>query len=389
MRLFIFFFACLALMSAGAGAVPPIVVGLSADMSGSGRESGLAIQRGATVAMEEINERGGVLGRPLRLEVRDHLAEPEIGADDIRSFAANDQVVAVLGGLHTPVVLNQLTNIHGHEIPFLNPWAAGTAIVDNGFHPNYVFRASVRDEWAGGFLVDVSHRKGYRKFGLALIRNPWGRSNQRAMTQALATHGLDPVGIEWILGEDDDFAPKLDNLLGKGADVIILVGDVPHSLPVVRAMARLPEAGQVPIVSHWGLTSGDLFDRAQDELAKIDLSFLQTYSFFNPHDADRNDAFIRRYADISGTAPVPASIESPVGAAHAYDLIHMLAAAIDGAGETDRTAIREALENLRNYNGLVRSYDRPFSASRHEALSVQDYILAEFGPGGEILPKKF
>ncbi len=71
----------------------------------------------------------------------------------MESCAAMSNVVAILGGIHTPVAMDELKTIHELQMIYLGPWAAGTPVVKNGHSPNYVFRVSVRDEYAGAFLV--------------------------------------------------------------------------------------------------------------------------------------------------------------------------------------------------------------------------------------------
>lgn len=385
-RVLTIFAACFLWMNESWAASPAIKIGLDADMTGSGKISGQAIERGARIAIEQINAAGGVLGRSLQIDIRDHQGKPEIGAANIDAFAKDSEVIAVLGGLHTPVVLHELQRIHGHGIPFLNPWAAGTAIVSNGFEPNYVFRSSVRDEWAGKFLVRAGIEIGHKKFGLALIRNPWGRSNQLAMTKALEEAGLSPVGVEWILSPNDDFSPNVERLRQAGADVVLLVADAPYSVPLISAMADRPEAERLPIISHWGVTGGNLFDRAGEQIANLDLCFLQTYSFFDPSNDELNRNFIQDYATLIDVQPTPSAIKAPVGAAHAYDMVRMLAVALESAGEVNRLTVRQAIQDLDSVEGLLKNYRQPFQGDFNEALTIDDYRLAYFGHQGEILP---
>jgi branched-chain amino acid transport system substrate-binding protein len=79
-------------------------------------------------------------------------------------------------------------------------------------------------------------------------------------------------------------------------------------------------------------------------------------------------------------------IKAPVGVAHAYDLTHILAMAIDQAGSTDRKAVRDALEKLPSYRGLIKNYAPPFTARRHEALSARELLLARFRADGVLVP---
>ena len=79
-------------------------------------------------------------------------------------------------------------------------------------------------------------------------------------------------------------------------------------------------------------------------------------------------------------------IPAPVGTAHAYDLIHLLARAMERAGSTDRAAVRSALEDLGRYEGLMRNYDPPFTPERHDALDERDFRLSRFDGSGAIVP---
>ena len=126
-----------------------IVIGIDADMSSGAAQAGEAIRRGVALALDEINAEGGLLGRPVECVVRDHRGNPSRGVDNITEFAQMRDVLAVVGGIHTPVALQELDVIHREQMLYLDPWAAGTPVVDNGRNPNFVFRVSVRDEYAG------------------------------------------------------------------------------------------------------------------------------------------------------------------------------------------------------------------------------------------------
>lgn len=364
----------------------PILVGLDADMSSGAAEGGEAIRRGAILAIDEINGAGGVLGRPLKLEVRDHRGNPSRGVDNIRELSGMPGMVAVMGGVHTPVVLKELPLIHEKQLVFLVPWAAGTIVVDNKYDPNYVFRVSVRDQYAGKFLVDYSLAEGDEKLGLILEKTGWGRSNEAAIKSALGARGLKPVGVEWFGWGIEDLSSQIAALRDAGAERIILVANPREGGVAAANMAVMPKERQIPILSHWGITGGDFFADNKAALNKIDLEFLQTFSFFDPPVPDRGqhllDLYKARFPDVAG----PEDIFSPVGTAHAYDLIHLLAKAIDKAGTTDRPAVRDAMESLPFHAGVMRDYAPPFAVGRHDALDATSFRIAHYGPGGAIRP---
>jgi len=364
----------------------PIIIGLNADMSKGSAKGGEAIRRGIVLAMNEINAAGGVLGRQFELVVRDHRANPARGVDDMETFATTENLVAVVGGIHTPVALAQMDAIHRNKVIYLGSWAAGTPVVENGHDPNYVFRVSVRDEYAGGFLVDAARKKGYTRLGLLLWRTSWGRSNEKAMKAALAKHGLAPAGVQWFNSGQKDMSWEIDELIAAGSDVIMLVANTGEGVTAVREMAARPSEQKLPIISHWGITSGNFHADAIDVIANIDLTFLQTYSFFDPPFADRADRLFGAYCEAFGPCQSRAAVESPVGTAHAYDLVHLLRLAIEEAGTIDRPRVREAFERLGRHEGLVRVYDPPFTDTRHDALDATDFRLSRYDESGAIIP---
>ena len=69
-----------------------------------------------------------------------------------------------------------------------------------------------------------------------------------------------------------------------------------------------------------------------------------------------------------------------------YDATHMIALALSRAGTTDGPKLQAALENLGSYDGLIKKYDPPFTADRHEALSPADYMMCVWrGPRLELI----
>jgi branched-chain amino acid transport system substrate-binding protein len=132
------------------------------------------------------------------------------------------------------------------------------------------------------------------------------------------------------------------------------------------------------------VTGGEFAAQAGPALQQVDFSVIQTFIFFRAAPAR-----VRRFLDSAGKVSAVRRIEDikgPVGAAHAYDLTHLLALAIDRAGSTDRKAVRDALERLGTVQGLVKTYAPPFTPARHEALGPGDLLLARYRADGVLVP---
>ncbi|NNG05545.1 MAG: ABC transporter substrate-binding protein, partial [Inquilinus sp.] len=175
-------------------------------------------------------------------------------------------------------------------------------------------------------------------------------------------------------------------LVAAGAEVIVLVANAPDGIVALREVAARPPEERLPIISHWGITGGDFHAQAAEAIAAVDLSFLQTFSFIDPPFPDKADRVTRAYCERFDGCTSPADVVSPVGTAHAYDLIHLLRLAIEQAGSADRRRVRDALEDLGRYEGLVRHYDPPFTEARHDALDASDYRLCRYDETGAIIP---
>ena len=371
--------AC-ALLTNTATLAQEIKIGLVAALTGQSAQSGEAITRGLTIAIDELNAKGGIIGRKVVLVRRDDESSPPKGVGAARELISNEKVAALFGGIDTPVSLAIVPIANQSKTPFMGVWAAGTNITKNGANPNYVFRVSAQDDLVDIALLRYASKKfGTKKPGLVLINNPWGESNERGLKAAAAAANLIIAGIEKIEQSDVDVSPQLTRLKNAGADSLILVANAAPGAQMMKARERM--AWKVPVISHWGI-SGGRFDELVGPTAG-DAHFVQTYSFFGK----LNDPGKRIMSEMATKYGVkgPADVLAPVGTANAYDAMHLLARAIEKAKSTDGEAIRKAMYEIDQYDGLIKTYKRPFGPDDHEGLSPDDYIMVRF-EGSRIVP---
>ena len=364
-----------------ASAADPIKIGLVTALSGQSARAGEALTRGLTIAIDEVNAKGGVLWRKVELVRRDDEANPAKGVIAARELVQREKVAVLIGGLDTPVALAIVPFANEQKVPFIDPWAAGTGITVNGAKDNYVFRVSARDDLVDKAIVNYAIKNhSVKKPGLILVNNPWGESNEKGLTAALKEANIQPAGIEKFEGNDVDVVPQLARLKQAGADVLFLVGNVGPSAQVVKSLDRM--GWKVPIVSHWGPAGGRFTELAGPSAR--DVVFIQTYSFFgklSPVGERVLTALKAKYPDVKG----PGDVTPAVGVANAYDALHLAALAIEKAGSTKGEAIRDAMYKIDRHEGLIKTYDKPFSPANHEAVGENDYIWTRF-EDNQILP---
>src|SRR5919202_2699559 len=160
-------------LSTTAMAAEPIKVGLVATLSGQSAKSGEGITRGLTIAIDEINKHGGVLGgRRLELVRRDDESNPSKGQVAALELIHKEKVAVLFGGIDSPVSLAIVPIANKEKIPFMGVWAAATTITRNGAHPNFVFRVSAVDVLVDKALVKyAASRHGAKNPGLMLVNN--------------------------------------------------------------------------------------------------------------------------------------------------------------------------------------------------------------------------
>lgn len=365
----------------------PILVGVDGEFGLENSISAQAVDLGLRIAIAEINAAGGVLdGRPINIVVKDHRSMPARGIRNIKEFTEMPDLVAVFGGRFSPVIIEQLPILKEAKLLFMAAWSSADPIIDNDMHPNYIFRVSLRDSLAMPKMLDHAHQRGLNKVGLLLTNTSWGRSNRAAADKYEASgKPLKIVQTAWYNWQDKSLIDKYQSLLDSGAQAIVLVANDEEAAVLVREMARLPAEKRIPVISHWGITGGEFVKQAGPALRKIDFSVIQTFSFFN---ADRKplERFMRAAAPF-GVTKIE-DIRAPVGVAHAYDAMHILAKAINLARSTERSAVRDALENIREHRGLIKHYNPPFSKDRHDALGPNELLIARYRADGVLVPVK-
>lgn len=369
--------------SAAAFAADPIKVGLVAALSGPSAQSGEAIARGLSLAIDEINAQGGLLGgRMIELVQRDDESSPPKGLIAARELISGN-IVGIFGGLDSPVSLAMIPVLNKEKRIYMGVWAAATGITHNGANPNFAFRVSAVDALVDIKLLKFAHQKfGSKKAGLMLLNNPWGQSNEKGLVAASKNDpSIEIAGIEKYEPNDVDMVAQLERLKTAGSDSIILVANAQPGAQVMKSRERM--GWTVPVASHWGISGGRFPELAGPTAG--DAAFVQTYSFFGKQGPVGQRVLAgleKKYPAIKG----PEDIFSPVGTANAYDAMHILALGIAQAGSTDGDAIRMALEDLKvPYEGLIKTYSKPFTTANHDGLGPDDYIMVHY-QGDKIVP---
>ena len=354
-------------------AADPIKIGVIGPFTGGSSSMGVSMRDGVRMATEEINKAGGVLGRQLLLVERDDEAKNERGVQIAQELISKEKVTSAVGYINTGVALASQRFFQEAKIPVMNNVATGS-LVTHQFDDqpeNYIFRNSAHDSIQAPMIVEEAiTRRGFKKVAILADSTNYGQLGRADLETALGQKNIKAVAVEKFNIKDVDMTAQLLKAKEAGAEAVLTYAIGPELAQIANGMTKL--GWKVPMIGSWTLSMANFIDNAGPggEGARMPQTFIQEPT------TPKRQSFIINY--LKTFNPKNARIDSPVSAAQGYDSIYLLAAAIKQANSTDGPKIKAALEDLKTpVNGVVTTYNKPFSAKDHEAITANIPVFGE------------
>ncbi|MEK0429130.1 MAG: hypothetical protein RL001_1657 [Pseudomonadota bacterium] len=350
-------------------------IGLSGPFTGGSSPMGESMRNGVRLAVDEINSAGGIQGVPVELIERDDTANEKIGAK-IAEELTRSKVVATIGIVNTGVGLASIDQYQRARIPLVIAVSTGPVLTRKFAPPaaaaNYIFRVSPTLDLEARVLAADLKKKSMMRVALLADNTPYGDSGATAFAEHARLAGLDLVSqFRFKIGESD-MSSLIKNARAAGAQAIVGWGIGPELAAIAKAMRA---AGwRAPLMGSWTLSMRNFIDLA----GAAGDGALMPQTFIQDAGSTAKNSFLLAYRRMFRTELIP----SPMSAAQGYDGMHLLAHAIRQARSIDGDAIRTALENLKfRYQGVVTSYDDPFSAEDHDAITDNMIVIGKVSGG--------
>jgi branched-chain amino acid transport system substrate-binding protein len=364
-------------------AAEPIKIGVAGPFTGGSAPMGVSMRDGVKLAVAEINAKGGVLGRQLQMVERDDEAKNERGVQIAQELINKEKVAATVGYINTGVALASQRFYQEAKIPVMNNVATGS-IVTKQFADkpeNYIFRNSANDSIQSAMIVEEAiTRRKFKKVAILADSTNYGQLGREDLEKALDKKGIKAVATEKYNLKDVDMTAQLLKAKQAGAEVVLTYGIGPELATIANGMDKL--GWKVPLIGSWTLSMGNFIDNAgkNGDGTRMPQTFIQEPT--TPKRKAFIDAYVKAYNPPGGRMP------SPVSAAQGYDSIYLLAAAMKQAGSTEGPKVLAALENLHEkVDGVVTSYNKPYSKTDHEAINFDNTVFGEV-KGGRVVPAK-
>ncbi|MBA3599132.1 MAG: ABC transporter substrate-binding protein [Methylibium sp.] len=361
-------------------AIKPVRVGLIAPLTGGSADFGNSVRLGAELAVKEINEAGGYLGRPFELVIRDDKAIPDEGRKAAENLVLEEKVDFTLGYCNTGVAMKSIEVFQKNKHLLMVPCSQGTAVT--AMYPaaqSYIFRVAPKDLINAQFLVgEIVDRRQLRKVALFADTTGYGEGGVVDITAELANRGLKPLLVTRFPLGVTSLTEQMRVARDAGADALVVYTVGPEEAAAAKSRHEL--GWKVPFFAPWPLSFRSVFEQAGAEALE---GTMMAQTIIHDTANERRASFLARYFQHSNEK----RIGSLMAAAQTYDAMHLMLFAMfqaqgTGQGKIDGDTLKQALENKeRTYRGVVTTYESPFSKDDHDAFSVNMIWLGAWKRG--------
>lgn len=319
-----------------------VVIGMNMELSGKVAAYGSAEKEGIDLAVETINNDGGIDGKKIKLVSKDNKSDNNEAATIATNLTTNDKVVAMVGPATSGAVKSAIPNATKAQVPVVTPSGTDDAItLQNGKVQEYVFRSCFQDSFQGKILAKYADDN--LKADKAVILGDNSSDYAKGLTKAFKSEYKGKIVQEENFAEGDkDFQAVLTKIKDKDFNVLYIPGYYTEAGLIIK-QAR--EMGiDVPILGADGFADEKLVQTAG--AANVSNVFYTGHFSVKAPANDKVEPFVEAFKKKYDKEPSSF-------AALAYDAVYMVKAAIEEGKAEDSVAITKALASLKDFEGVT------------------------------------
>lgn len=343
----------------------PIKIGLLVPMTGTQAVFGQDMLAAAKLAVEETNEAGGVMGRPLELIVEDTETRPSPGMNAAKKLIEVNDVPILTGGFSSGVSMPIAEYAQKQGVPYL---LAVPTSPDFRHVGKNILSVTVVDTFKGKAVADFAvEDSGKDEYALMFMNNAFGQKLMEATEDSLEELGAEVVTkVSYELGKVD-YKAELRRLFKNDPEAVIGTWYSKEGLVTIKQAYQLGlvNPGEVPwYVAEVTTSFADALKEVPEALTGI--------KGLDP--LEPKQLFSKKFEEKTGDKPVTAF------AAQYYDAVRMIAMAMNFANSTESEAIRKALFNIDDwYRGVSYGGDKRFDEDGMQAHAAFRKVIIEDG----------
>jgi branched-chain amino acid transport system substrate-binding protein len=316
-----------------------ILVGEFGSFTGSEATFGQSTSNGVKMAFEEVNKKGGVKGRQLRLISLDNQGKAEEAAAAVTRLITQNKVIAILGEVASSRSLAAAPIAQKHKIPMISPSSTNPKVTEVG---EFIFRVCFIDPFQGTVMAKFAHEnlKAKKVAILRDVKSDYSVGLADYFKKKFEELGGEVIGDASYQSGEMDFKAQLTQIKGGKPDAIF----IPGYYTEVGLIAR--QARALGITAP--LLGGDGWDSSK--LSEIGGPAINGSYFSNHYTTESTDPlvveFIKRFKERTN--------ETPDGlAALGYDAARILIQAMERAEEVTPESIRNELAKTEDFVGVT------------------------------------
>lgn len=315
-----------------------IKIGLASPLTGDQAAIGQDLANAAILAIDEANEKGGLLGKKILLVTADDKADPKEAVNVAHRFAIDKSIVAVIGHLNSGCTLPASSVYNEAGLAMITPCATNPKITLQGF--KNVFRTcttdAVQGSAGGEFAVKVLKKN---KIVVLHDKTPYGQGLAEEFEKSARNNGAKILLFEGITSRELDYTAILTKVKHLQPELIYFGGMYPEGALLAKQMKGLKIKAK--FMAGDGLYAPEYINLAGISSDGTIISFLAPPFEEIPTAKEFLKKFNERYGEIKTYAP------------YAYDTANIIIEAIKRAGEPDRAKVIEEIRKTKNYNGVI------------------------------------
>jgi len=354
--------ALVATMVPAQSSAEDVLVGAIYPLTGPVAYDGQTKLNGANIAVEEINAKGGVLGRKLRLVVEDGACNPAQSVAAAEKLITSTKVAAILGAFCSSSSGAVMEVAKKYKVPHMTGVSTSYKLTEQG-NP-YFFRATDTTALLAGAFAPAIVDSGAKRIAFLVVNDDWGRAVASSYGDALKAKGAEVVATEIFSRDDTDLFPYITKIKAQKPDAVLTAANTQAAANVTKQLRQLGVGAK--LMGEGAFTS-DAYLKLVGDMANGVIGLVE---YVPSVENAANKAFVAKYQALHKEAPSKFS-------AAGYQTVHIMAEAIERAGSTDSEKIREALTKT-DYDGLTGNFK---FASNGQAYNFTVYMV-ENTPSG-------
>jgi len=332
-----------------------IKIGCVYPLTGSKILQGDYTGMGANLAVKQINEAGGLLGKKVELDVEDEGDDQQTTINSYLKLATRDDISAIVHTSITAYVLASAPYVIQYQIPTLQ-MSSGEACTIAG--EPYMWQTRMSDHYQGTLLARYAVTElGMKNPAIVYISNTFGQGWSSFCVEALKEEfGIEPAGMFAYNDGEQQYTGIFTQALATGCDGLIVIAD-PATAMLITSQIHTMEI-DLPMIGSAGFTNAFVID-ADPEAAE---GWYAVTDWTDKVDSPASKAYVDAFIAEYGQVPENMSV-------YGYDSVNAIAEAIRIAGSADPAAIQEALFQV-DFDGAMAR----LTPNEHRSLSSQLYV---------------